>query len=277
MIETAGKILIREIRQAVEQLYTSVVPIYDVNEKEQPALLGSSVLLRIETDVFLSTAKHVIDANEHSSLHVSGPAKLEPLEGDFFAAPETDVAVMKLSTLQCDLLAKYKVLEEPQIADAAFVGQCTHASCVGYPGSKNKKIFSKRILRRKIYCFTGAHVASNAKYIVVPFRRRKNLDAITGAVVMAPDPHGMSGGAMFGVRLDDDVILGRPRPRFIGTLIEWDSSKNRLFATHSSIVLAIIRDAFKIELPRRLAVPWIKTHPAVYVAPKSPREPLRKC
>jgi hypothetical protein len=146
MVESAGKILVREIRQAVEAFYDRVTPIYHVNDKDEAALYGSSVLLRIGGDPFLATAKHVIDESTHSSLYVDGPSDLEPFEGGFFASPDQDVAVLKLNPDQLGVLGKYQFLEEKDLADNAFVSRCKYAISVGYPATKNKRFHDRNAL-----------------------------------------------------------------------------------------------------------------------------------
>src|SRR5579875_3000151 len=263
-VETAGKILAREIRQAVEALYDRVSPIYHVNDKDEAALYGSGVLLRIGTDSFLVTAKHVIDESTRSSLYVDGPSKLEPLEGDFFASPDQDVAVLKLNQAQLGVLTKYQFLEQDDIADNTFVSGCKYATCVGYPASKNKRFHDRHELRREIFSYSDAHLSVVQNQLHLGFRKRKNVDALTGGIVSAPDPYGMSGGAMFGTQINDDTIKGHLHPKLVGILIEWHETEEKIVATPLPMVLAVIRDAFRITLPDRLAQPFIRTRPAPY-------------
>lgn len=263
-VETAGKILAREIRQAVEALYDRVSPIYHVNDKDEAALYGSGVLLRIGTDSFLATAKHVIDGSTRSSLYVDGPSKLEPLEGDFFASPDQDVAVLKLNQAQLDVLTKYRFLEQNDIADNKFVSRCKYATCVGYPASKNKRFHDRHELRREIFSYSDAHLSVVQNQLHLGFRKRKNVDALTGGIVSAPDPYGMSGGAMFGTQIEEDAIRGNPHPKLGGILIEWHEPEEKIVATALSILLAIIRDAYGVALTAGLAQPSIKTRPTPY-------------
>lgn len=63
-IKPAGQILTDEGRQAIDALKGCVAPIFDVNEKLEAELLGSSVLIEVSGETFLCTAKHVIDDNK---------------------------------------------------------------------------------------------------------------------------------------------------------------------------------------------------------------------
>jgi hypothetical protein len=73
---------------------------------------------------------------------------------------------------------------------------------------------------------------------------------------------------MFGVEVDHDrTIRGQFLPKLVAILIEWHASENTIVATPMSIVLAIVRDAYGLSLPDRLAVPHIRTHPVRYTIP----------
>ena len=73
---------------------------------------------------------------------------------------------------------------------------------------------------------------------------------------------------MFGVETNDETIRGQARPKLLGILIEWHEAQEKLVATPLSVVLAVIRDAYAISLPDRLAQPLITTHPAPYIRPR---------
>lgn len=273
MIEGAGKILTREIRETVEGFHNRIAPIYHVNDRGDAALFGSSVLLQIGADVFIATAKHVIDESTKSSLYLDGPTELEPLEGDFFACPERDVAVLKLNSDQVAILEKYRFLEEKYIATNDFISLAEYSVSVGYPASKTTRRHDKNELESQLFSYSNTSVEATNDIVQVPFRKRKNVDALTGAIVMAPKPHGMSGGPMFGVKIGERAIYGRPEPRLVGIIVEWEKHKQALLATPISIVLAVVRDAYSIALPQMLAQPLIKTHPVPYVTRKSQLAP----
>jgi hypothetical protein len=255
VIESAAKILLAEIGQAVKDLYENITPIFDVNDNKEAELNGSAVLFNIGDGAFLATAKHVLDANARSSLFIDADPDLQLLEGDFYATQEHDVAVLKLRLDQVRLLSKYKFLEVDQLGDALFAARCRYGSCVGYPASKNKKVFARRALKRHVFSYSSMGLTTSPTRIGVPFRKSKNIDALTGQLVTSPHPYGMSGGALYGVDVSSEgTMKGKPSPKLIGILIEWRQAENLIHATPLSIVLAIVRDAFGAPLPPRLAV-----------------------
>ncbi len=97
--------------------------------------------------------------------------------------------------------------------------------------------------------------------IHMTFDRKRNIDAATGQRVKAPDPHGMSGGAMFGVRVNDETIRGKPCPLLIGISTDCPEKSKEVFGSNIAIVIAIIRDVWQTALPPRLDPKHIKTNP----------------
>ncbi|MBI1393906.1 MAG: hypothetical protein GC152_14305 [Alphaproteobacteria bacterium] len=255
------KILLREIRGAIDNLKQSVTPIFDANEKSEASLLGSAVLIEVAGDVFLCTAKHVIDESISSTLYIDGPSRLEPLEGDFYSTDDHDVAVLKLSSSQTQTLHKYVPLNEDQISNQVQASNCKYVEFMGFPESKNRAAYKTTKIKGLIYSNGGIAKEITSARVHMTFDRKRNIDAATGRRVKAPDPHGMSGGAMFGVRVNDQTIRGAPCPLLVGIATDWPEKSKEVFGTNSAIVMAIIRDAWQTVLPARLAPKHIVTSP----------------
>jgi len=251
MIKSAGEILIKEIGDAIKQLRDCTAPLFDVNDKGEAELLGSSVLITVSDNTFLCTAKHVIDGNQKSTIYFDGKTKLEILEGDFVVSQEHDVAMLKLTSSQLEDLEKYRPLQESQIADQEQTASSKYVQFLGFPATKNRKSY----LQNKIKGLRQSNGCSIIKItptrVHVSFNTKKNINTETRQRVTAADPYGMSGGAMFGAVLDADTIAGNPIPKLIG--ISTDKLGNdEVFGTTISIVLAIIRDGWQMPLPERL-------------------------
>jgi hypothetical protein len=119
LIKPAGRILVEEMRQAIDCLRGCVIPIYDTNERKEAELLGSGVLINISESVFLCAAKHVVDRSASSGLYSPGPDKLEPLVGTFQGSGEHDVTVLKLTPGQVSLLQRFSPLLMEDVASEA--------------------------------------------------------------------------------------------------------------------------------------------------------------
>jgi hypothetical protein len=82
------------------------------------------------------------------------------------------------------------------------------------------------------------------------FNKNRNMDAETRKRVTAPDPHGMSGGAMFGIMMADSTIKGDPKPLLIGISTDVPSP-TEMYGTAIKAAMAIIRDDYAVGLPDR--------------------------
>lgn len=56
LIKPAGRILVEEMRQAIDRLRGCVVPIYDTDERREAVLLSSGVLINISESAFFATS-----------------------------------------------------------------------------------------------------------------------------------------------------------------------------------------------------------------------------
>lgn len=70
------------LQEAERRIQETVCPIYGIDNRDRPQLLGSSVLLRVTTRSFLLTAAHVLDENKKkTTLYVGGADTLVELTG----------------------------------------------------------------------------------------------------------------------------------------------------------------------------------------------------
>lgn len=251
MIKSAGEIIISEIRKATDHLIGCITPLFDVNDKGEAELLGSAVLLSISNEIFLCTAKHVIDGNQASTLYFDGLSRFEVLEGDFLASDDHDIAVLRLTPQQALAFQKYRPLQEDEIADQSQTAKSNYVEFAGFPASKNKKVFKRNKIKKSLQINGCSVVSVTSTRVRVKFNRNQNIDSDTRLRVTAPDPHGMSGGAMFGTSMDEKAIEGAPRPKLVG--LSTDNPPDfEVFGSTIAIVLAIIRDGWGVVLPRRL-------------------------
>lgn len=259
-MKSAGELLTSEIRNAVNSLIDCITPIFDVNEKGQAKLLGSGVLLSVSGEAYLCTAKHVIDGNKDSTLYIDGPKQLETLEGDFHTSSDHDIAVLKLTPNLVSALEKYSPLPTSNIASEDQIADCKYAEFIGFPESKNRKIHQQNKLRNQRFSFGCIVAAVNATSIRLRFNKKRNVEAQTRLRVTSPDLYGVSGGAMFGVSIDTAAIAGNPEPRLIGISTDWLKLSNEVAGTSIALVLAIIRDAWNVQMPQEIDPRHIRTN-----------------
>lgn len=186
---------------------------------------------------------------------------MELLEGDFYYSAEHDVAVMKLSAEQANLLRKYVPLSAERIGGPADITTSQYVTLVGFPETKNRKIYQQNKIRGLRYSVGGMVKEATLVKIRVSFNIKRNIDAKTRERVRAPDPHGMSGGAMFGATVNSAVIEGKPIPKLIGIMTDWLDSANEIFGPSMAIPLAIVREAWAVKLPAHLQFETVRIRP----------------
>lgn len=265
-IKSAGQIFIKESRQAIDVLKCCVTPIFDVNEQGEAELLGSAILIELAEAVFLCTAKHVIAANAASTLYIDAPTGLEILAGDFQTSEEHDIAVLKLSPAQIELFQKYSPLQADHIGNQVQAEVCKYVEFIGFPASKNRKVYQRNEIAGLLHSNGCTVIEITPARVRVSFNRKRNIDAGTRQRVTAPDPHGMSSGAMFGVPMNAATLGGNPQPKLIGLSTDCPNP-NEVFGTNIAVVMAIVRDAWQTVLPPRLNPANIKATISVTPVP----------
>jgi hypothetical protein len=103
-----------------------------------------------------------------------------------------------------------------------------------------------------IYSVGGMVIQSTLQKVRVSFDRKRVIDAKTRQRIQPPDPYGMSGGAMFGARVNDATVRGYPSPKLIGIMTDCPPRSNEIFGPSIAIVMAIIRDIWGVAIPARL-------------------------
>lgn len=199
----------------------------------------------------MCTAKHVVDRSTASGLYIAGPDKLEPLVGTFQSSEEHDVAVLKLTPAQVSVLQRFSPLPMEHVASEAETQASVYVEFIGYPATKNRKVYNKNTLKNCVQVNGCKVISIDAWRVRVASNEKKNIDSKTRVRVQAPDPHGMSGGGMFGVPMDQATILGKPVPKLIGISTDQPTSQE-VFGAAMAIALVIVRDSWGTVLPERI-------------------------
>ncbi len=253
-LKSAGQFLTEEAREAIAAIQTSVVPLFNAGEDGQVQLLGSAVLIEFGADVFLCTAKHVLDEciADQSFLYFCGPDNLEPQPGDFrVSANDLDTAVLKLAAEHAKRFRDAVPLKEDSIANQVQAELCKYVEFIGFPATKNKRSVKPFVLKHAMQCNGGTVKEITPLKVRVKFNKKHNIGSESRKRVMAPDPNGMSGGAMFGVMINEETITGNPKPLLIGISTD-NPDATEVFGTNIRVALAIIRDDYEVALPWRL-------------------------
>jgi hypothetical protein len=209
-----------------------------------------------------------------SFLYFCGPSALEPLPGTFrVSGNDVDTAVMKVSAAQAKRFRDADPLSADSIGNQVQAERCKYVEFIGFPATKNKRTVKQFVLKRSIQC-NGCTVKEITPLEVrVKFNKQRNRDAKTRNRVTAPDPHGMSGGGMFGIMINDATLTGVPKPFLIG-ISTTIPNPTEVYGTNISVAMAIIRDDFGVRLSVRLDPKSLKI-PTTAMSFGAPQEPAQ--
>jgi len=203
------------VRLAVKDPYDSLVPIFR-GERTPPRVQqhGTGVYFKLNGDVYLLTAAHVIDGSEPGQLLVPGPDGLVPIVGSMYASfigdedqerDNADFALFRLGA-QCKKALNHHFSALPQtrtelLTTSLELGCC---SISGYPVSKGTNRSGR--LSSEIYSFRGV-AAKGTTYeklgldpsanIIVHYDRYRAVYPGTLKPFPGPALRGVSGGAIF--------------------------------------------------------------------------------
>ena len=89
---------------------------------------------------------------------------------------------------------KYAPLRADDISNQVQASASKYAEFVGFPETKNKKVYKQNKIAGERYAIGGMVLEITNARVRVSFDRKRNIDATTRKRVTSPDPHGMSGG-----------------------------------------------------------------------------------
>lgn len=225
-------------------------------------MIGSGTLLKVEQSTFLITAAHVIDCASGQPLFLCCPTGMKQIGGrgklttPVSGSRQDDRDDTAVVALDGDTTAFVEAAYKPlpiNLADVkdSWLPEKPYAFS-GFPWRKSGSKINGVICEPPIYTFQATSVAetdysslglSLLKHIAVDFDLKHAIDA-NGRDLTAPNPQGMSGGAVWSfvpVDLDGQQMLTR-RP--VGIAIEYISERRVLVGVRINAALECIRMMF---------------------------------
>jgi len=170
-------------------------PIIGANDKLKPYLVGTGVVLGIESKIFIVTAVHVFDETEITTIYTFLEGKKQIIEGEICSTikpvndrnnDKIDISIYKVADI---LIPKFKASYTPITIEEIDVNDIPETkkyyAFIGFPTNKTKPKFETTIMKSEIFSYTGT-VASDEVYdqlsvsalshIVVSFDQNKCID-----------------------------------------------------------------------------------------------------
>jgi hypothetical protein len=191
-----------------------VVPICLEDESGRIEQIGTGVLVDFRGRIFLLTAGHIIDAQEHGGLLIpSGENIISGIDGSFsYYEPKTsraedmmDFGYFKLDHSYAErVMELFEPIHETEIIRTDDLSKYQLFSFSGYPHRKSRSWEGK--VKTEMFSY-GAYLASPEEYaeyncnithhLVAKYDRKNCVDAHTGEKSVSPLPDGISGGGVF--------------------------------------------------------------------------------
>ncbi len=260
----ARRLIASWARRTAQRLDTVVRPIFVPNQRRDPRLVGSGVLLELQGQPFLVTAAHVLDEADGATLNVLGTKDLVEVSGirHRSEAPAAnrandmiDVGFVPLAKSEVASLRDVRLLNAGEIDPNDSLVRRTSQKrplyfVLGYPASKTRLNPTKLTLRSGAFRFVGRPASTDVQHalgvedfshLTLEFDRARSVGRNGPGV--APDPHGVSGG---GAWRCGDILTGDPDEcRLVAIMTEWhDKPTNVLLGTSVAFLLAGIGAQF---------------------------------
>jgi len=206
----------------LEELGQYAVPILTKRKHtKSPYLVGTGTFFRSATDIFLITAKHVVDELEDGLVITSGkngfirfPAKMAAFKYSKGSGMDHDICIVQMPNPAIEELhSHFKFVDNSLLSLIDAYDKLTLYAFIGYPHSKNKPKPNSLVkeIKMKPYYYTlrefldvsrlttcdkseKLHVAFSA-----PLKKTKDVNLQNN--IQPPKPHGISGCGVWKIKL----------------------------------------------------------------------------
>ena len=242
-----------------------VFPIFkpDKLKPDRPTIQGSAFWVSVGPHNYVVTANHVLDQTDGSSLYLGNGDMLliakadivrtsNPPCGDYDLDP-LDLAVFRLTDQQISALRAIGRQPIPITDSAHRPNPIDGLQLVfaGYPATKLRLSFSRKSMSPQLHTITSqalteseiaGHGWDPGLHMLVTFNRSR-MTTDSGVRLTAPEPYGMSGGAVLAPdRITEGTYL-------LGVGIYYDDQAHYLVGTPIEIAIRMLHDAFPETRP----------------------------
>ena len=221
---------------SVAKIRNAVVPILGAL-KGKPVIVGSGVLLNLPGRAFFVTAGHVIESVPLFIFDAN--RELKPLEGEFFKEVNFDLAALPLTGVQQIDFSNNRFFTQADVRTAQPHSE-QYATIVGYPSTKTR-IMEGNFVDTKMYSMADFVREEKNGRLFVKFDKRRVTFEKPRRWITAPDPYGMSGGAIFSVPVLSIAPTFASGAKLAGIATHWRFQRKLFEGTTASTLLAFLK------------------------------------
>jgi hypothetical protein len=205
-----------QLQQLVERLHQSVLPLFKADERGRPDMIGSCVLVELDSNYYAFTAAHVMQDAGSADLGIAAGGEVVPLPwtASSMTLGGDDVGVFLLHASVLDVLEQtvflggHAIDEQGMPDDTAFTSSYI---VLGYPASRRQTKIShptRQVRLRSFHCTTSPvdlvvylqENLSRSDHVVLEFDHQDIV--IKRQRVNPPKLQGVSGGGVFHLSKD---------------------------------------------------------------------------
>lgn len=209
----------------------------------RPFLVGSAVALTYGSCKCLVTAFHVLTRNVDTQLLFFGhDGYAKPFGGNFQVSLEHDIAALALDAEDIAALSHVPFLDEARIGSAAGPDGRFYASVAGYPHSASRLLDQFTLdTPMEVMSNTGRELPGG--FISVYFDKKEG-GVREGGHVLARDPIGKSGGAIFGIpKHGVNAVKLWEQVKLVGIPTDWKMSEKCILGASVASLLPLLAQA----------------------------------
>lgn len=258
-LDNRSMIIKTRINQSLQDRKNCHCPIIGSDEKSEPYLVGTGVILDFDSQLFIASAAHVFDEKDITTIYTFLDGNLQIIEGEVYATtkPENDrnkdkvdVAVFRVND---SLMPKFRSsytpvnIEDIDVHDFPLANK--YYAFIGHPKNKTKLKYGTTTIKRETFSYLGTVAPSNAYeqlsisplfHIAIDFDPKKCIDE-NGSKYNFPKAKGMSGG---GVWLLEDMTKHSSKSyvnKLVGIGIEDHKEPKVMVGTRIGAVIEVIK------------------------------------
>lgn len=214
------KLIKSRMNNALQARKACHCPIFGADKISKPYLVGTGVVLDIDSQIFIASAAHVFDENNITSIYTFLEGINQIIEGQIQATSKPgndrdedkiDIAIYKVDdSLVPKFISTYHPVTIGEIDVNDIPSSKKYYAFIGHPTNKTKPKYRTTIIKSQMFSYMGTIASEKAyqqlnlskySHIVIGFNPKKCI-AEDGTICTFPKPKGMSGG---GVWLMEDL------------------------------------------------------------------------
>jgi hypothetical protein len=253
--------------ETADSLINTAVPLYGVDSRDEPEVVGSTVVMQLSAGYYAATAGHVMRKLAPSAVYMATVSGLTEISDRGVTSAMSDdpsdpylrdISVFPLPASVAEQLVSVEFVTAAQLDLEQEAADGVAYAFIGCPSSKNapKRRGVARMVRLGLVGVPADHAAyekigtTPAQHLITNFvRSRQRRER---AFDKSPDPHGMSGGAAWKLGSGLELAKSSTVPRLVGINIEHKAEMKVLVAIRIAFAVAALRTAYpetRADLP----------------------------